>query len=365
MSESKQLTSVNDVQEADIPQLFTQGGCDHLIKAIKEKAMAIVPDMSTKKGRQSIASVAHKVRTSKTTLVKHCKAYTDDLNKRKKIAQDESKRMQTAFDAIIEEVRRPLTEFENKEKERTNAIKARIQKLKEIPRQDFTKESCIATISAVSKTPVDDSFQEFKEEVAKLKAEVIDSLEARLALIEKREAEEIKAAADLKAEQEKARREAMKNSGDKGQEDVSEQMEGNPSFDAQKPGMQVLPGASFEDLANEPPPRLGGDLDMRYAHEAGGKDPGYVKPKSGDEGLKPATDHMPWASENPESAPAPQEQTFAGYALADFQRMCEDIREELSTVHEGQVIVANVTAKELMSLCSAFLFGIEGFGRSA
>ncbi|HFZ0441512.1 TPA: hypothetical protein ACIJOI_004536 [Raoultella ornithinolytica] len=85
---------------------------DPLIEAIEKEARSLVPDVTTKKGRDAIASMAHKVARSKTyidnagkDLVAELKALPKKIDESRRIARER-------LDALKDEIRRPLTEWE-------------------------------------------------------------------------------------------------------------------------------------------------------------------------------------------------------------------------------------------------------------
>ncbi|SWL52175.1 TolA protein [Klebsiella pneumoniae] len=112
------------IEKKNAMAVFTNNDqLDPLIEAIEKEALSLVPDVTTKKGRDAIASMAHKVARSKT--------YTDNAGK-DLVAElkalpkqiDESRRVvRERLDALKDEVRRPLTEWEA-EQERIKAEEA-------------------------------------------------------------------------------------------------------------------------------------------------------------------------------------------------------------------------------------------------
>lgn len=94
-----------------------------LIELIEKEARSLVPDVTTKKGRDAIASMAHKVARSKTyidnagkDLVAELKALPKQIDESRRVARER-------LDALKDEVRRPLTEWEA-EQERIKAEEA-------------------------------------------------------------------------------------------------------------------------------------------------------------------------------------------------------------------------------------------------
>ncbi|HHS9688982.1 TPA: hypothetical protein ACTW9H_004790 [Raoultella ornithinolytica] len=101
------------IEKKNAMAVFTNNDqLDPLIEAIEKEARSLVPDVTTKKGRDAIASMAHKVARSKTYIDNAGKDLVAELKELpKKI--DESRRIaRERLDALKDEVRRPLTEWE-------------------------------------------------------------------------------------------------------------------------------------------------------------------------------------------------------------------------------------------------------------
>ncbi|ENF1917150.1 hypothetical protein ABQI47_002382 [Klebsiella michiganensis] len=101
------------IEKKNAMAVFTNNDqLDPLIEAIEKEARSLVPDVTTKKGRDAIASMAHKVARSKTYIDNAGKDLVAELKTLpKKI--DESRRVaRERLDALKDEVRRPLTEWE-------------------------------------------------------------------------------------------------------------------------------------------------------------------------------------------------------------------------------------------------------------
>lgn len=89
---------------------------------IKAEVEAFEPDISTVASRKNIASLAYKVIRTKTAIDAAGKKLNEDARaKIKKI--DEARRLIRAdLDALAEQARKPLTEWENAEEQRINAV---------------------------------------------------------------------------------------------------------------------------------------------------------------------------------------------------------------------------------------------------
>lgn len=121
MSEIMELVVI---EKKNAMAVFTNNDqLDPLIELIEKEARSLVPDVTTKKGRDAIASMAHKVARSKTYIDNAGKDLVAELKSLPKQI-DESRRVaRERLDALKDEVRRPLTEWEA-EQERIKAEEA-------------------------------------------------------------------------------------------------------------------------------------------------------------------------------------------------------------------------------------------------
>jgi len=79
---------------------------------IRAEIDAFVPDVSTKKGRDAIASMAYKVAKSKTALDGLGKELVAELKQIPALIDAERKRMRDTLDAWRDEVRKPVDDWE-------------------------------------------------------------------------------------------------------------------------------------------------------------------------------------------------------------------------------------------------------------
>lgn len=205
-------------QETAIQVFSAPSGLDPYIEQIRKEVMSHAPDTSTKKGRDHIASLAFKVRKSKTALDGMGKQLVDDLKDVPKKIDAERKRMRDAMDALANEVRKPLDAWEAAEDDRVKKHKAGIDwfVLRATENRDLDANELRLTLDGVSNTLIDESWQEFEAEAHRAKANAIESLKAALVERERKDAEhaelerlrEEKAARDKKDEEERIAREA-------------------------------------------------------------------------------------------------------------------------------------------------------------
>lgn len=112
------------IEKKNAMAVFTNNDqLDPLIEAIEKEARSLVPDVTTKKGRDAIASMAHKVARSKTYIDNAGKDLVAELKALPKQIDESRRIVRERLDALKDEVRRPLTEWEA-EQERIKAEEA-------------------------------------------------------------------------------------------------------------------------------------------------------------------------------------------------------------------------------------------------
>lgn len=121
MSEVMDLTVI-EITPEQAPALYVAGGLDAYLEQIRQ-AVNEVPDLSTKKGRDRVASLAAQVSRSKTAIEKPGREYLKRLKEAVRPAEAEIKRFVDACDELRDATRRPLTEWEA-EQERIKAEEA-------------------------------------------------------------------------------------------------------------------------------------------------------------------------------------------------------------------------------------------------
>jgi hypothetical protein len=177
-------------------------GLDPFLKQIREEIDSFVPDVTTKKGRDAIASIAYKVAKSKTALDDVGKELVAELKELPKKIDAERKRVRETLDAWRDEVRRPLTEWEQAEDDRIANHKNSIENIKTATHEIELIDSTIlkARITAIEEIVIDNSFEEFELEAMHAKESSLKKLEKALEEKEQQEKE--------RAELEKLRAEA-------------------------------------------------------------------------------------------------------------------------------------------------------------
>lgn len=204
--------SVIEIKNDQCPVLYAPGGLDSFLEQIRE-AVNEVPDLSTKKGRDRVKSLAAQVSRSKTAIEKPGRDYLRRLKEAVKPAEAELKRFVDACDALRDEVRRPLTEFEEAEKARVSALNERLTSLRaagDVIDQfgNLAETQQIRDrLTQIKSVELDDSWQEVTAEAGVAKDAAIKKLEAALAQAEKRDAE----AAELERLRKEAEQKAQRD----------------------------------------------------------------------------------------------------------------------------------------------------------
>ncbi|TXU83769.1 hypothetical protein D4M95_24555 [Enterobacter roggenkampii] len=119
-----EVTDLVVIEKQNAMAVFTtKEQLDPIIAAIEKDARSLVPDVSTRKGRDAIASMAHKVARSKTYIDNAGKDLVAELKALPKQIDESRRIVRERLEALKDEVRRPLTEWEA-EQERIKAEEA-------------------------------------------------------------------------------------------------------------------------------------------------------------------------------------------------------------------------------------------------
>ena len=195
--------------------LFTEGdGIDAMLADIRKQAASLVPDVTTAKGRKEIASVAYAVAKTKTyldglgkDLTAQYKAIPARIDANRKVIRD-------TLDALKDEVRAPLTQYEEAETARLEALQARLARLNELGSNasiEITAADLQAMLLEVEQAALDDSWQELLPQATVAKELAAKRLGETLATRQKYEAEqaELEELRKKQAEQERIDRERL------------------------------------------------------------------------------------------------------------------------------------------------------------
>lgn len=205
MTESTELALVPP-KETALQVFQAANGLDPYLQKIRAEIDSFTPDVTTKKGRDQIASIAHKVARSKTALDNVGKELVADLKEIPKKIDAERKRMRDLLDAWKDEVRRPLTDWEAAESARVAGHKETLAWLASFvdQRADLTAEQLQLQLSEIEAFEISAALEEFETDAARSKDKAITALREQLA---RRTAHEEQLAEIARFNAEKAERE--------------------------------------------------------------------------------------------------------------------------------------------------------------
>jgi chromosome segregation ATPase len=208
MSETTDLVVI---EKADALSVFKdKTRIEEIIQHIEKEARLFVPDLSTVTSRKAIGSMANKVARSKTYIDGVGKDVVAELKELPKQIDEQRRIVRERLDALKDEVRRPLTEWEA-EQERIAAEKAA-----EEERQRIVAEELAAAEALKKQIESDHEIalllnDKFDRDAAEAKAEAERQRVAREEEIKRQAIEQARIEAEQEAQQERdaaAKREA-------------------------------------------------------------------------------------------------------------------------------------------------------------
>lgn len=104
----------------------TQGGVEDILSKLERDVRSIQTDPTTDKGRKEIKSLAYKVARSKTALDDMGKAVAEDARKTVESVNASRRTINNRLDALRDEVRKPVDDYEAREQARIDEIKSRV-----------------------------------------------------------------------------------------------------------------------------------------------------------------------------------------------------------------------------------------------
>ncbi len=189
----------------------TDEGVDQMIAMVKEEIAKHPVDVSTAKAREERISLAAKVTRTKTAVDGRWKDFTDALRAQLAPLDFRRKKFREAMDEIKAETRKPVTEWEEKEAKRREAIMAKIAEIKQPDTTEAATSDAIAyTIEKVKGWVIDETgFEEFVKLANEARDEEVERLTMchRIA-VTREEAEAAKKAAEEEAARARAEAEA-------------------------------------------------------------------------------------------------------------------------------------------------------------
>lgn len=184
---------------------------DRFYEEVAREVRAHVPDLTTPGGRKEIASLAYKVARTKTAIDDAGKLLTEEKRAEIKKVDEARKVIRDKLDALKDEVRKPLTDWEAAEEAR--AAKAKeitdaIRRDAEVSIDD-TSETVAGRLDLIRSLELTEAqFADSLVVVRELRRKAIEALEGALARLKREEADRAELARLRAAEEERQRREA-------------------------------------------------------------------------------------------------------------------------------------------------------------
>ena len=193
--------SVIVVDQERLQAFFADGKkLDEAYARIEKMAKGLVADVTTKEGVSQIKSCARQIASAKTKIDNLGKQVVAELKELPKIIDANRRNFRERMEALQEEIRKPVTEIEEREAE-IDRIKAVHQQL--ISADSATIKKNIEAVKAIALTT--EKWKESLEKATKAVTGEINALETMLKAAEKRE-EEARELEELRKKQEEADR---------------------------------------------------------------------------------------------------------------------------------------------------------------
>lgn len=179
-------------QNAIVAAFQKQGGTTELFERIAEQARSFVPDVTTKKGRDAIGSLAMKVSKSKTLTEQYAKDLVAAKKAEVKVVDDDRIAFSKNMDALRSEILAPRDAWEQAETDRVAKHEASIQEIKQLTAYpgDWTSNGIKERLANLEAMVIDSSYEEFEEKAKIAKYETLEALRTALVAREKYEAEQ-------------------------------------------------------------------------------------------------------------------------------------------------------------------------------
>ena len=245
-------------QNAIVVAFQKENGIQDLFDRMAEQARSIVPDVTTKKGRDAIASQAYKVSKSKAAVDNHGKDLVAGIKAQAAAIDRDRKAWRDQCDALRDEIRKPLDDWEQAENDRVAKHQAVIRAIHSLHGENIlNKESheIKGYIFDLENTEIDSSFEEFEQEAKIAKLETLEKLRTALTAREKYEAEQ--------AELERLRQAEIERQQKERDEAIARQAAENARIEAEKKAQAEREQA--EKLARESAER---EARLKAEHEA-------------------------------------------------------------------------------------------------
>lgn len=210
--ETEPITALTTIEQLTPMQLFAPGAMNPILERIKSEARAAAADsdISTPEGRKAVASLAYKVARTKTFVDEKRLELVSARKKEVAAIDAEGRRFRDEMDSLKDEVRKPLTDWEEADKNRIAEHELMIGAIVDVIGASFNSRPQIEKAREVVDRVWDRNFQEFTKRASQAREAALLRLDAETmriteAAAKKAEEERLKAERE---EKERVEREA-------------------------------------------------------------------------------------------------------------------------------------------------------------
>lgn len=216
------------------------GGTTELFERIAQEVRSHVPDVTTKKGRDAIGSLAMKVSKSKTLIEKCGKDLVAEQKAQIKLIDDDRISVVKKFDDLRNEILAPRDAWEQAEKARVAKHEQLIDVIRmsaaicQNPENPWASINIKDSISDLENLVIDSSLEEYEEQAKLAKFESLELLRKALAQAEQREAEQAELERLRQAEQARLQREHEERIAREAAEKATREAEEKARFEVER-----------------------------------------------------------------------------------------------------------------------------------
>ena len=224
------------IEQPEIIEAFkVEGGTKALFGRVSENARSVVFDMSVKKDRESLKSFAYSLARIKTTVDNHGKELVSGIKQQAALIDADRKFWRDNMELLQDEIRKPLTDFEQAEKDRVAKHEEAIQFIKNhAPTADATTLKLKGDIEFLENLSIGSQYEEYEEQAKLAKFDTLETLRKARVEQEKYEAEQAELERLRQAEQARLQREHEERIAREAAEKATREAKEKARFEAER-----------------------------------------------------------------------------------------------------------------------------------
>lgn len=226
------------IEQPEIIEAFkVEGGTRALFERVSENARSVVFDMGVKKDRESLKSFAYSLARIKTTVDNHGKELVSGIKQQAAVIDADRKFWRDNMELLQDEIRKPLTDFEQAEKDRVAKHEGAIRAVRSLYDENTKNQEAHVIkgyIFDLEKLEIDSSYEEYEEQAKLAKFETLEVLRKALADREKYEAEQAELERLRIAEQQRIQQEREAQIAREAAEKATREAEEKARFEAER-----------------------------------------------------------------------------------------------------------------------------------